>query len=416
MPFFFQHGRSKGVRFPLVQRMRASILQRAALGLGALLTAAILATAGQPQTINPAPATTEDHVASKGWWPTKRSQPGDTFAGDAACAKCHAGIFSTQMQNAMAKAAFHGSGTPESGEPAAGAYQSGPFSYAFVHEDPGYGMEVSAGGESLRSKIQWTFGAGNHGQTYLLEENGALYEAQVSSFATHHLGLTPGHAEASEGTLQHALGNRLSSLDAARCFSCHTTAWSSGGKFDAAQAIPGVHCEACHGPGSSHIAAVRGGRMGDAAKAILNPAHLSPAASVDFCGACHRTSMDIVLAGAPEGVSGLRFQPYRLEKSRCWNNSNRAARLTCVTCHNPHEPLVHDVAYYDGKCLACHTAQNGSPHVTSVSKSTPTPLVCPKAKSNCTSCHMPRYTVPEMHSEFTDHFIRVVKADEPFPR
>ena len=41
--------------------------------------------------------------------------------------------------------------------------------------------------------------------------------------------------------------------------------------------------------------------------------------------------------------------------------------------------------------------------------------ICPTAKSNCVSCHMPKVKLPNGHLTFTDHQIRVVKPGEPFP-
>ncbi len=43
------------------------------------------------------------------------------------------------------------------------------------------------------------------------------------------------------------------------------------------------------------------------------------------------------------------------------------------------------------------------------------PGVCPVATAKCTSCHMPKVYVPEMHDNFTDHRIRIAKAGEAFP-
>jgi len=54
---------------------------------------------------------------------------------------------------------------------------------------------------------------------------------------------------------------------------------------------------------------------------------------VDYCGSCHRTWWDVTLDESP-GLKSLRFQPYRLENSRCWGKGD--ARLTCVACHDPH--------------------------------------------------------------------------------
>jgi len=31
------------------------------------------------------------------------------------------------------------------------------------------------------------------------------------------------------------------------------------------------------------------------------------------------------------------------------------------------------------------------------------------ATSNCVSCHMPKYELPQTHASFTDHDIRVVR-------
>jgi formate-dependent nitrite reductase cytochrome c552 subunit len=34
---------------------------------------------------------------------------------------------------------------------------------------------------------------------------------------------------------------------------------------------------------------------------------------------------------------------------------------------------------------------------------------------NCVSCHMPKYEVPQSHTIFTDHYIRVVRTGAGFP-
>jgi hypothetical protein len=139
----------------------------------------------------------------------------------------------------------------------------------------------------------------------------------------------------------------------------------------------------------------------------LNPATLSPPDSVDFCGACHRTWWDVNLAGL-SGIGTLRFPVYRLEKSRCWGKGD--ARVTCMACHDPHRPLVRDSASYDSNCLSCHlssaSAKPAADHPG---------VACKVATQNCASCHMPKYEVPDMHTKFTDHMIRVVRKDEVFP-
>jgi hypothetical protein len=133
----------------------------------------------------------------------------------------------------------------------------------------------------------------------------------------------------------------------------------------------------------------------------MNPAKLDPAGSVDFCGACHATFWDVKLAGE-QGIAALRSQPNRLQSSKCWGEGD--ARLTCVACHDPHEPLVREAASYDSRCLSCHM-QTGKP-----TKDHPG-RACPVGRESCTTCHMPKYEVPGMHHQFTDHLIRVVGAN-----
>jgi len=72
--------------------------------------------------------------------------------------------------------------------------------------------------------------------------------------------------------------------------------------------------------------------------------------------------------------------------------------------------VVRDISYYDAKCLACHgqAATEGNP-------SSPHPKVCPVAKSRCATCHMPQVSLPNGLLHFTDHQIRIVKANEPYP-
>jgi hypothetical protein len=256
-------------------------------------------------------------------------------------------------------------------------------------------------------------GAGDHGQTYLLEKNGEMIESQASSFV-HTSGLTPGHKPMEADSIENALGMPLKPYEALRCFACHTTASSAKSQLNAAGAVPGVHCEACHGPGQNHVNANMAGRIVEARQAIFNPAKLTPTGSIDFCGACHRTTMDVVMNEPEPGAFTVRFQPYRLQESRCWK-STKDARLTCTQCHDPHAPLNKDVQSYDQKCLTCHGSGKDMKHDAALGKWTAIPKVCPKATSNCVSCHMPKTDVSEMHSKFVDHYIRIVRPGQPVP-
>lgn len=109
-----------------------------------------------------------------------------------------------------------------------------------------------------------------------------------------------------------------------------------------------------------------------------------------------------------KGVGNVRFQPYRLHLSKCYDPEDR--RITCTSCHNPHQELATGVAAYDAKCLACHqtkAAANTAPQAKAVA--------CKVGTEKCASCHMPKYELPGAHFKFTDHLIRVVKPQAPYP-
>ena len=104
----------------------------------------------------------------------------------------------------------------------------------------------------------------------------------------------------------------------------------------------------------------------------------------------------------------IRFAPYRLENSKCWKQQ-QDARLMCIACHDPHKPLVEDASAYDSRCLACHRLQGAA------KDSAKKGGACPVGTKNCVTCHMPKYEPPNLHSSFTDHWIRIVKKGAPYP-
>jgi len=295
--------------------------------------------------------------------------------------------------------------------------QFGPYHYEIETAQKSV-VKISDDKSSLSEDLLWALGAGHMGQTYLYQQNGSFYEGHVSFYSVPPaLDVTPGQPRTTPQSLEDAAGRRLSSDEAHLCFACHTTASTTKNQFDPGNLVPGVTCEGCHGPGASHAALAHSGS--DEPGLILNPSRLDRVASVDFCGACHRTWEDVVAGGLTRaGVFNVRFAPYRLENSKCWKKGDR--RITCVACHDPHQPLVRDAASYDSRCLACHSgaiAKSTTDKGTSAKKTTSARLkgVCPVGRSNCVACHMPIVEPPNLHSAFTDHWIRIVRKGAPYP-
>jgi hypothetical protein len=285
------------------------------------------------------------------------------------------------------------------------SFERGSYSYTIATTAAQSVYSVSDGSRSSSALLTWAFGVGKVGQSFLFERDDAFHEARVSYYdAVHALDVTPGRANDTPREVSEAMSRPVSAAEARRCFACHTTASTTDGAFDAAAAIPGVSCEACHGPGRHHVDAMRQRRIADGKSAIMNPARLEPADSVDFCGACHATFWDVKLADE-KGIAALRSQPYRLLSSRCWSGGD--ARITCVACHDPHQPLDRAAGTYDSRCFGCHLDAGAAP---TRERAAP---ACKVAKTNCVSCHMPKYEVQELHHNFTDHLIRIARPKAP---
>lgn len=352
--------------------------------------------------------TTAEHRKAPGWWPTKGDADRKLFLGNDACKVCHEDIVATQETTPM----FH-SGIP--------AYQSkileahptltfheGEFATVISSTPEGVRYSVSDGSQSTRLTANWALGSPQKGQTYILKQEDAYYESRVSYFVKlQALDVTVGHPPSVPQDIKAAVGRKLQAREVRLCFGCHTTASMTSGIVSPESALPGVTCEACHGPGAKHVEFMEApdGKREAALKAILNPATLSPSESVDFCGACHRTWADVLEMPNMMSTVEIRYQPYRLEQSRCWGKKGDA-RLVCVACHDPHKPLVRDLEAYDSKCLACHSQRVASTPLS------PAKSVCKMATSQCVRCHMPRYSIPQIHGVFTDHEIRIVHGSD----
>jgi hypothetical protein len=376
---------------------------------GALLAAISLASI-HAQTAMPTGISlpTQLRVQGPDWWPTRGDAPREDFVGSQECALCHFAKASTYKSAAMSQASVSPAHSDALRQNPHLGLQLGDYSYQLATSEGKSTLDVRKDQESLSADLQWAFGVGHMGQTYIYKQKGELYESHLSFYiGPQLLDITPGQDRTAPPDLRQALGRLEEPSEIKRCFGCHTTASTTSGNFDPEHAFFGVTCEACHGPGAKHAAAMKAGDA-NGKQLIFNPARLDPVSSVDFCGACHRTWQDVVgngLIGA--GMLNVRFAPYRLENSRCWRQQD--ARITCAACHDPHKPLVKEAESYDSRCLQCHL-QRGARKTTSQPGK-----ACPVAISKCVTCHMPKYEPLTLHSSFTDHWIRVVKPGAPYP-
>ncbi len=388
---------------PAVSRQRRCNLWTAgwalAWGLCAVYTPALFAQ-----------GRTEERMTGPDWWPTQGRAARAEYAGPEACAVCHAAHAASYAGSSMARATAPSDRDQTLASHALMRFQLGPYSYSIRREGDQSIYTVSDGQRSVVAPLLWAFGLGKGGmgQTYIYRHIGRLYESHVSYFdRLGGLDITIGHERNVPGSLERGHGNFLPHSVARQCFACHNTASTTQGRFDPEQMIVGVSCEACHGPGARHVALMTSGGKESADKLIFNPARLSPKDQTDFCGACHRTWWDVKLMDV-RGLDNVRFQPYRLQASRCWTVDDK--RIACQACHDPHGALAGKHVDHDQKCAACHAqTASGAKQVEGKFRS------CPVAGKDCVGCHMPKYEHPAMHFAFTDHWIRVVRTGETYP-
>jgi hypothetical protein len=283
-------------------------------------------------------------------------------------------------------------------------FRRGTFFYSVESNGGNSTYTVTDGTRTISLPIRWAFGTG--GQTWILERDGRFYDSLVSYYPSlGGLEITMGDEQAAPHTLEEAIGKMMTPSETKAYFGCHATNAVSNGKLALESMSLGVTCEHCHAGSNAHlIDAVQG----DLSSAPAKLGNLSSEDISTFCGQCHRT-WETVMREQFRGEINVRFQPYRLANSKCYDGGD--SRISCIACHDPHQDVVRQDSNYDAKCLSCH-ASSAQPRSTGTRGGA---HPCSVAKENCVSCHMPKVKLPGGHAEFTDHQIRVVKPGEPYP-
>jgi hypothetical protein len=342
-------------------------------------------------------------------WRPARDYSGLRYVGGETCAECHTHEASTQPATPMGRASERAADCEILKTHPRLTFRNGAYTYQITREGSGSIYTVGDGVKTISEPILYCFGQGAAGQTYIFQHGGTFYESRVSYFgALQNLDITIEHPRTPPASLEDALGRPVSEEAARGCFGCHTTGGAAGTRLQPERLTAGVSCEACHGPGEKHVAAVRAKDFKNLQ--IYNPSEMDGFdLSQEFCGSCHQSFDTVMSMSGQGGAANIRFQPYRIFNSPAHLINDR--RLSCVACHDPHKQLERDAAFYDAKCLACHL---------STSKDLKTPLrsasACPVSTKQCVTCHMPKVELPDMHYKFTDHWIRIVKAGERVPK
>jgi len=322
-----------------------------------------------------------------------------------ACGSCHAVETVHQIETPMSQATLLSSDNPVFKRHPKLTAHKGAYTYVIETKDGKTTYSVSDGANTVTLPAPFTIG--KRMQTWVLERDGRYFESLVSYYPnSDRLDITVGDEQILPSNLDEAVGREIAYKQAKDCFGCHTTNAVVNGKlsFDSLQL--GVTCEHCHTGSNTHAF--------EAVQGVFEsiPPHLKNLNAEDinnFCGRCHRSWETAIRTGI-RGIPNVRFQPYRLENSRCFDGADR--RVTCLACHDPHQNVVREPVVYDKVCLACHVSQpNRVAHAASTAKT------CPKGSARCVSCHMPKVEVntPGGLLTFTDHQIRIARPGEAYP-
>lgn len=267
-------------------------------------------------------------------------------------------------------------------------------------------FEIVDGQEMNAFELEAThaIGSGHHARTFLhRSERGELTELPLTWYSQEkQWAMSPGFDNARPPDFTRIIDDR--------CLFCHNGYPGAGGALAA-----GIDCQRCHGPGGRHIES-RG-----QARTIVNPSKLDSARQLDVCMQCHleTTSAELpaMIRRFDRTVNSFRpgerltdyavqfddgraekfevvNQAYRMRQSACFLKSS--GRLTCTTCHDPHNVLRGEAAAakHREQCRTCHTTVQTARH--------------PDLQtSDCVSCHMPRRrTEDAVHVVMTDHKIQ----------
>ena len=358
------------------------------------------------------------------------------YAEPGTCENCHAEIAANYRKTAMARSFY-----PAAAEEQGTYYHAPSDSYfSLIRRDGAsyqrrYQLDSAARPVNVMEKrIDFVLGSGNHARTYLHRtERNTLVELPLAWYAEKggSLAMNPGYDRPDHEGFRRAI-----TYDCMFCHNAYPAAIPAGHEERFAEPVyagslpQGIDCQRCHGPGLKHaqLAKTAGAASAAVRAAIVNPARLISQRQMEVCLQCHleTTSFPLPNAVQREGRGPFSFRPgealegfllffdhapgagrdekfeivsaaYRLRRSACFLKSGD--RLTCTTCHNPHDTPRGEAAtrHYVTVCRSCHAAAFDR----LVAAGTHT------GESNCAGCHMPkRRTEDVVHVVVTDHYIQ----------
>jgi hypothetical protein len=291
------------------------------------------------------------------------------------CRPCHRAIYEsyrrTPMAQSMGVPAQSGSFTDRSG-----------FTYTLANS----ALTLAKGDLHATKRLAYAIGSGAAARSYLIEEDGFLYQAPVAYYSREQkLDLAPGYQTYGYPYLTRPIQPG--------CLTCHASGLHpidgtanryAKQPFDEA----GIACARCHGDVASHDQIVNPAKLApDRRDSVCAQCHLSGAARVYRPGADWQTyqpgdrlsdsALTFVRADTAPGMT-VTSHVENLAQSACKRASGE--KLWCGSCHDVHTGRA--------TCQGCHDASG-----------------CGRGP-DCVGCHMPKSAVRDaQHVVYTDHSI-----------
>ena len=332
------------------------------------------------------------------------------YVGNKECAYCHREIYQSFLRTGMGRSFYRPGAQPDIEDYTDNNHvydRQNNLHYEMIAAADGYYQveyrenDQAVRTHELRRKVDYVVGSGNNNRTYLASENGYINEMPVTWYSEKEIwDLSPGYNRSNM---------RFNRPVVAECMHCHNS-YNAYEEFSlnryTGTITEGISCERCHGPGQLHVdkhmtSADELNRTG-VDRTIVNPAHLSAELQMDVCLQCHlqgeisvfktgKSSSDFrpgmhlkdiktvfIEDGLPKGDFRIASHGGRISLSTCFTASNGS--MTCITCHNPHEPVQErSRTYFNDRCMDCHATES----LTVLQKVTDH-----SNKGDCVHCHM----------------------------
>lgn len=365
-----------------------------------------------------------------------RSDPrGDAYAGAASCEGCHKDIVHSYVHNNH----FSTSSVADAvqlkrmADSSPGLLYFGDSSCVRLEgNEKAFFQSSFAGGHKIRSEaFNIAFGSAEKAQTYAYWHEGKLYELPLTYFTSLN---TWANSPGFPGTSAN-FGRVIES----RCFECHASyvrkevvqsgPLSVSEMLDSGSIVYGIDCERCHGPAARHVLFQQENPDVRTARYITPIKSLTRQQQLDVCAACHsgndKSVRQTLFAFKPgDTLSHFYFPEFMsersdpdvhgkqlqlLQSSLCFQRSD----MTCISCHNTHEPEKNKIGAFISKCMDCH--QNSAHAVNSLKESEQKKRDFNLVSLSCIDCHMPLQTSKTIYfnngaeSKNIPYFIRTHK-------